>query len=74
MKFRDLKVLNEQDLSMKKLELTLELMKENTQVAMGTVPKSPRKIRELRRTIARINTIHTSHTNHTSLGGTKQKP
>lgn len=71
MKFRDLKVLNETDLSSKKIELQLELMKENTQVAMGTVPKSPRKIRELRRTIARINTLHSSHT---SIGGTKQKP
>ena len=49
--------MNEQDLDFKSIELKKELMKTNSQIAIGTVPKNPGRIKELKRTIARILTI-----------------
>jgi ribosomal protein L29 len=57
MKFKELKAMQPADLKEKKFELGKELMKENAQVALGTVPKNPRKLRLAKKTIARINTI-----------------
>jgi large subunit ribosomal protein L29 len=57
MKFKELKSMQPSDLKEKALELRKELMKENAQVAIGTVPKNPRKLRNAKKTIARINTI-----------------
>jgi len=57
MKAKELKVLTPNELNDKLKELRLELMKENAQVAVGTVPKSPGKLRATRRTIARIHTV-----------------
>jgi len=57
MKFKELKTMQPADLKEKKLELSKELMKENAQVALGTVPKNPRKLRLAKKTIARINMI-----------------
>ena len=57
MKAKELKLMSEQDLQNKVLELRKELMKVNSQIAIGTVPKSPGKIREMKRTIAKIITI-----------------
>ena len=57
MKFKELKVLPQTELREKILELRKELMKENAQVAIGTVPKNPRKLRLAKKTIARIETI-----------------
>ena len=45
------------ELKAKLAELRLELMQENSQIAIGTVPKSPGKLRSLKRTIARIHTL-----------------
>ena len=59
MKFKEMKVMNELDLQNKVLELKKELMKINSQIAVGTVPKNPGKAKELKRTIARILTIET---------------
>ena len=59
MKFKELRVMNEIDLKNKVLELKKELMKINSQIAVGTVPKNPGKVKELKRTIARIITIET---------------
>lgn len=57
MKFKELKALPESELRDKLRELKKELMKENAQVAIGTVPKNPRKIRNEKKTIARIEMI-----------------
>ncbi|MEM4246778.1 MAG: 50S ribosomal protein L29 [Candidatus Woesearchaeota archaeon] len=57
MKFKELKAMPVADLKDKLLELKKELMKENAQVAIGTVPKNPRKLRLAKKTIAKINTI-----------------
>ena len=49
--------MNEMELDSKSVELKKELMKINSQIAIGTLPKSPGKIREMKRTIAKILTI-----------------
>ena len=57
MKAKELKLINEADLENKTAELKKELMKINSQIAIGTVPKNPSKVSEIKRTIARILTI-----------------
>ncbi len=57
MKFKELKAMQPTDLKEKQVELRKELMKDNAQVAIGTVPKNPRKIRNAKKTIARIEMI-----------------
>ena len=49
--------MNEIDLESKSIELKKELMKVNSQIAIGTLPKSPGKVKEMKRTIAKILTI-----------------
>ena len=57
MKAKELQAMNELDLESKSIELKKELMKVNSQIAIGTLPKSPGKIKEMKRTIAQILTI-----------------
>ena len=57
MKFKELKALPPAELNDKILELKKELIKENAQVAIGTVPKNPRKLRLAKKTIAKIEMI-----------------
>ena len=57
MKAKELRVMNDIDLENKSEELKKELMKINSQTAVGTIPKSPGKVKELKRTIAKIITI-----------------
>ncbi len=57
MKAKELKAMNELDLENKSIELKKELMKVNSQIAIGTLPKSPGKVKEMKRTIAKILTI-----------------
>ena len=57
MKAKELRVLNELDLEAKVMELKRELMKISSQIAIGIMPKNPRKVRQIKRTIARISTI-----------------
>jgi large subunit ribosomal protein L29 len=57
MKHKELKNLNKEELHKKLDELKKELMKDNAQVATGTIPKNPGKIYNARKTIARINTL-----------------
>jgi len=59
MKIKELRALGENDLKQRKQELYKELMKDNAQVATGTIPKNPGKLRLAKKTIARINTIFT---------------
>ena len=57
MKVKELRLLNEFDLENKTMELKKELIKINSQIAIGTVPKNPGKVKEIKRTIAKILTI-----------------
>ena len=57
MKVKELRVMNELEIENKSAELKKELMKINSQIAIGTLPKSPGKIKEMKRTIAKILTI-----------------
>ncbi len=59
MKAKELRIMNEIDLEIKSNELRKELMKINSQIAIGTVPKSPGKVKEIKKTIAKILTIKT---------------
>ena len=59
MKAKELRLMNEADLTGKVAELKKELMKMNSQIAAGTVPKHPRKVREMKKSIAKIYTIRT---------------
>ena len=57
MKIKELRGLSKADLNQKLEELYKDLMKENAQVATGTVPKNPGKLKVAKKTIARIKTI-----------------
>ena len=57
MKTKELRALNNQAAESQLLELRKELMKINSQIAIGTVPKNPSRVKEIKRTIARIYTI-----------------
>ena len=57
MKAKELRLMNESDLKNKVEELSKELMKVNSQIAIGTIPKNPGKIKEMKHIIAKILTI-----------------
>ena len=57
MNFKELEALTEKQRQEKRKELELELMKERTQVASGSIPKNPGMMRQNKRIIARIKTI-----------------
>ena len=69
MRAKELRALNKADLDSKLLEMRKELMKMNSQVAVGTVPKQASRIKQIKRTIAQIHTINSDKT----LGGTKKE-
>lgn len=54
MKFKEIKSMNEEELKAKLKELRLDLMKQNAQVATGTVPPNPGQIKIKKKNIARI--------------------
>ena len=72
MKAKELRVMNKIDLENKVVELKKELMKINSQIAIGTVPKSPGKVKEMKRTIAKILTIKHEKTSKQK-GGSKKE-
>lgn len=57
MKAKELRVISEPDLDNKSMELKKELMKMNSQIAVGAAPKNVGRIKDIKRTIARILTI-----------------
>ena len=67
--------MSESDLSNRLIELKKELMKLNSQIAIGTVPKSPGKLKEIKRTIAKILTINNakSANKEQEKGGSKKE-
>jgi large subunit ribosomal protein L29 len=74
MKFNELKALPAAELREKMLELRKELMKENAQVAIGTVPKNPRKLRNAKKTIARIELILSQSMKQLIIQETRKQP
>ncbi len=58
MKAKELRLMNELDLENKSTELKKELMRMNSQIAIGTSPKSSGKVGEIKRTLAKILTIN----------------
>ena len=71
MKAKELRLMNEFDLENKSEELKKELMKINSQIAVGTVPKNPGKVKEIKKTISKILTI--KHEKNTQKKGGMQK-
>ncbi len=57
MKIKELKTLSKEDLLNKLKELKKEQIKNNAQIATGTVPKNPGQVKQTKKTIARILTI-----------------
>lgn len=57
MKFKELVAMAQPDLKSKLTDLQKDLMKDNAQVASGTLPKNPGKIRMTKKTIAKIKQI-----------------
>ena len=57
MKTKELKLMNEADLGGKFIDLKKELMKINSQIAIGMTPKNPSKAGEIKKAIAKILTI-----------------
>ena len=49
--------MREPQLIEKLTELKKEMIKNNAQIAIGTVPENPGRVREIKKTIARINTL-----------------
>jgi len=57
MKMKDLRQMPKEGLKTKLIELRKDLMKQNAQIATGTVPKNPGQVREMKKTIAKILAI-----------------
>ncbi|MBW2970210.1 50S ribosomal protein L29 [Candidatus Woesearchaeota archaeon] len=57
MKIKELRGMGKEELKQKMQELYKEIMKDNAQVAIGTIPKNPGKLKLAKKTIARIKTI-----------------
>lgn len=57
MKYKELATLTKENLQKRLDEMTIELMKLQTQASSGTAQKESGKIRSLKRTIARIKTL-----------------
>ena len=53
-KAKELRKLNQTELSAKLLELQKNLMKANAQIASGTVPENPGNVKNIKKSIARI--------------------
>ena len=51
---QEMKNLSVDEMKSKISELKMELIKQNAQVATGTIPKSPGKLKEIKKTIARL--------------------
>ncbi|MBI4143357.1 50S ribosomal protein L29 [Candidatus Woesearchaeota archaeon] len=57
MKAKELRLMNESDMGNRIIDLKKELMKINSQIAIGMSPKNPSKTSEIKKTIAKIMTI-----------------
>ncbi len=57
MRFKDITKMPKEELDKKLVELRIELMKLNAQIAIGTTPKNTKQIRDIKRTLAKIETL-----------------
>jgi len=57
MKAKELRAMDKEELMKKYGELRMELIKQNSQIATGTIPKSPGLVKNTKKTIARILTV-----------------
>jgi large subunit ribosomal protein L29 len=57
MKIQELREKTSKELQEQMKEIEMELMKEQAQIAIGTVPKNPGKVGEMKRTRAKILTV-----------------
>ncbi len=73
MKIKELRGMGTPELKQKMQELYKELMKDNAQVATGTIPKNPGKIKLAKKTIARIKTILSTKTAQPTKAGGASK-
>lgn len=71
MKTKELKLMNDADLENKIEDMRKELMKINSQIAIGMSPKSPSKASQIKKTIAKILTIKKE--NSAKSGGIKKE-
>jgi len=58
-KAKDIRKMNEKQIMEKMLEVKKDLMKANSQIAVGTVPENPGQVKQMKKTIARMLTILT---------------
>ena len=56
---KDIQKMSEEEKQKRLKELTLELAKDKSNVAIGGAVKNPGRIREMRRTVARLKTMMT---------------
>lgn len=56
---KDVQKMSQEERQKRLKELTLELAKEKSNVAIGGAVKNPGRIREMRRTVARLKTMMT---------------
>ncbi len=73
MKIKELRALGEGELKQKLIELHKELMKDNAQVATGTIPKNPGKLRLAKKTIARIHMLLANKASPAKAGGVSKE-
>lgn len=71
MKTKELKLMNDADLESKIVDMRKELMKINSQIAIGMSPKNPSKASQIKKTIAKILTI--KNENSAKSGGIKKE-
>ena len=57
MKFKELKAMPAEELKTKLNDIRKDLIKDNAQVATGTIPKNPSRIRLAKKSIARIKML-----------------
>ena len=57
MKFKELKAMPAEELKIKLHDIQKDLIKDNAQVATGTIPKNPSRIRLAKKSIARIKML-----------------
>ncbi|MBU2589725.1 MAG: 50S ribosomal protein L29 [Nanoarchaeota archaeon] len=58
-KAKEIRQMNEKQIKEKLFEVKKDLMKANSQIAVGTVPENPGQVKQMKKTIARMLTILT---------------
>lgn len=71
-KAKEIRQMNEKQINEKIIEIKKDLMKANSQIAVGTVPENPGQVKQMKKTIARMLTILTEKKKETK--NDKKKP